>query len=127
MYDDEKEKHGGRGGSICALSTMWLLFYLLVWILFFPDWTHSAWQLEDNLMGRVKRFNGLFLRCISPKDGAHKCDNYGKPTFHLDGEFRFFCCWFGHITKFAMGRKEFDFFLTSEPGSQSKTATNESK
>ena len=86
LSDEEKDKHGGRGGAICSLGMMMLLFYVLFWILIFPDWTHSAWQLEDNLMGRVKRFNGLFLRCISPKQGAHKCDNYGKPTFVLDSK-----------------------------------------
>jgi len=66
---------------------MWVLFYFLFWVLIFPDWTHSSWQLEDNLMGRVKRFNGIFLRCISPKQGAHKCDNYGKPTFTQSSKF----------------------------------------
>ena len=88
VKDDGKDEgvHGGRGGAIFCLGFMWIMFYFLFWMTCFPDWTHSAWQLEDNLMGRVKRFNGLFLRCISPKQGAFKCDNYGKPTFVLSGK-----------------------------------------
>ena len=82
---EDNEKHGGRSGAICSLGMMMLLFYVIFWITCFPDWTHSAWQLEENLMGRVKRFNGLFFRCISPKQGSFKCDNYGKPTFTLKG------------------------------------------
>lgn len=86
INEEEKEKHGGRGGAICSLGLMMMLAYFTFWVAVFPDWTHSAWQLEENLMGRVKRFNGVFIRCISPKQGSFKCDNYGKPTFTLQGK-----------------------------------------
>jgi len=86
MEESHNEKHGGKGSAICGIGVMWVIFYFVFWVTCFPDWSHSSWQLEENLMGRVKRFNGVFLRCISPKQGSFKCDNYGKPTMNQNGK-----------------------------------------
>ena len=78
--DSGRVNRAGGPGQLLLTVIKMFLFYVVVFITLFPDWAHSAWQVEENLMGRVKRFDGVFLRCISPKQGAFKCDNYGKPT-----------------------------------------------
>ncbi|CAK8689407.1 unnamed protein product [Clavelina lepadiformis] len=86
LSQEENSKHGGRGAAVGCVVLMWIMFYIMFWMLCFPDWEHSAWQIEENLMGRVKRFNGLFFRCISPKQGSFKCDNYGKPSIQQSAD-----------------------------------------